>query len=373
MRFIKSDNLKTGMRLAKPIYNRNGVMLYERNSRLTEQGINSIRNFGLIGIYILENAEPVPPMTEFDIEFERFQTMAIFSLKDDLKMVLEKNNSRDLYRLANLILQGYGYLDEKVQFIQNLRSRQDYVYKHTLNVAILCALMAGTMKMTQREKLDVIVAALLHDAGKLLLPKEVLQKIEDYTEEETELIMKSKEQAYSSYLLDFDLGPNARIIVAQYMKVEQGEVYNDTTLTGTKLLAVADVFDRMTAMKLDEEPASIIQAVQYLLEHRKVYGDEIVDALLNALQILTPAVCVELTNGEKGLVLEENTEDVMRPVVLSFKDNQIYNLADNSVFSEMQVKDVMRTMDNRFVMDRSLLEEFKGVLSYKRRPVGLKK
>ena len=33
-----------GMRLAKPIYNRNGVMLYERNSKITSQGIISVNN-----------------------------------------------------------------------------------------------------------------------------------------------------------------------------------------------------------------------------------------------------------------------------------------------------------------------------------------
>ena len=68
MRFVKRDNLKTGMRLARPIYNKNGVLLYERNSKLTRQGIESIRNFGLIGIFILEPAEPVPPMTQADLE-----------------------------------------------------------------------------------------------------------------------------------------------------------------------------------------------------------------------------------------------------------------------------------------------------------------
>ena len=37
MKFVKSDDLKLGMRLAKPIYNRDGVMLYERNSKLTRR------------------------------------------------------------------------------------------------------------------------------------------------------------------------------------------------------------------------------------------------------------------------------------------------------------------------------------------------
>ena len=60
MQFVKTADLKPGMRLAKPIYNRMGVLLYERDTRLTIQGINSIENFGLIGIFILEPAEPLP-------------------------------------------------------------------------------------------------------------------------------------------------------------------------------------------------------------------------------------------------------------------------------------------------------------------------
>ena len=82
MLFVKTSELKEGMRLARPIYNKNGVLLYERNSKLTGQGISSVKNFGLIGIFILEPAEPVPPMTKDDIEFERFQTMSVFAIKE---------------------------------------------------------------------------------------------------------------------------------------------------------------------------------------------------------------------------------------------------------------------------------------------------
>ena len=74
MQFVKTADLKPGMRLAKPIYNKMGVLLYERDTLLTMQGINSIENFGLIGIFILEPAEPVPPLSREDLEFEQFQT-----------------------------------------------------------------------------------------------------------------------------------------------------------------------------------------------------------------------------------------------------------------------------------------------------------
>ena len=81
MKFVKTDDLKAGMRLAKPIYNKNGVLLYDRNSTLTAPGIVSIRNFGLFGIYILEPAEPVPPLSREDLEFEQLQTIYMFKLR----------------------------------------------------------------------------------------------------------------------------------------------------------------------------------------------------------------------------------------------------------------------------------------------------
>lgn len=120
MLFVKSDDLKTGMRLAKPIYNKNGVMLYERNSKLTSRGIMSIHNFGLIGVYILEPAEPLPPMSEDDIEFERFQTMSIFTIKEILDEVADKKEAKELYPFANRVIKRYGNLHHKINFVQNL-------------------------------------------------------------------------------------------------------------------------------------------------------------------------------------------------------------------------------------------------------------
>ncbi|MEG2441498.1 MAG: phosphohydrolase, partial [Acetivibrio sp.] len=79
--------------------------------------------------------------------------------------------------------------------------------------------------------------------------------------------------------------------------------------------------------------------------------------LIDSINILTPGVCIELTNGEKGLVLNENRSNVLRPMVLCFCDNQILDLYYDSVFKEVQIKDIMKSMDNRFIMNRDFLEK----------------
>ena len=176
MHFVKTEDLKPGMRLAKPIYNRNGVMLYERNSKITSQGIISVNNFGLIGIYILEPAEPVPPMSEDDIEFERFQAMSIFEIKEILDAYSEGKKENNMYQFINQLLKKYGSLHHKINFIQNIRSNDDYVYKHSLNTAILCALISSRLGLEFKTQLDLTAAALLHDIGGLQIPNNIRRK-----------------------------------------------------------------------------------------------------------------------------------------------------------------------------------------------------
>ena len=96
--YVKTEDLKVGMRLARPIYNKRGILLYGRNDKITKQGIESVKNFGLIGLYVLEPAEPLPPMSEEEMEFERFQTMAVFSIREDLDSIMNNKGPANLMK-----------------------------------------------------------------------------------------------------------------------------------------------------------------------------------------------------------------------------------------------------------------------------------
>ena len=176
MQYVKINHLKPGMRLARPIYNKKGVMLFERETRLTRQGIANIENFGLWGVYILEPAEPAPPLSEEDIELERFLTVSTFRLKDDLALLTNNMAPQNLTSLAQTILRDFGSLEHKINFAKNLRSNGDYVYKHSLNTAILSAMMVHRLHYSYGEQLAIVCAALLHDIGLLLVPDEIQEK-----------------------------------------------------------------------------------------------------------------------------------------------------------------------------------------------------
>lgn len=141
MKFVRTEDLKAGMRLAKPIYNKKGVLLYERNSALTAPGIASAKNFGLIGVYILEPAEPLPPLSREDLEFEKLQTVYIFRLREVLDCITERRKLEKYPVFLEDILSHYGSLKHRVNFNQNLRSSDDFMYKHAISTAILVTMM----------------------------------------------------------------------------------------------------------------------------------------------------------------------------------------------------------------------------------------
>ena len=126
MLFVESEDIKPGMRLAKPVYNRNGVLLFDRNTKLTVQNIVNLTNFGLIGIFILEPAEPLPPITREEQEFEQLQTFYMFRLRDSLVNISKGKMPQDLPGLAKDVVDHFGTLDHKVNFVQTLRSSADF-------------------------------------------------------------------------------------------------------------------------------------------------------------------------------------------------------------------------------------------------------
>jgi hypothetical protein len=114
----------------------------------------------------------------------------------------------------------------------------------------------------------------------------------------------------------------------------------------------------MTSMNASGEPHSDVEAVRYLLDNKDTFDEKIVGALLKSINILVPGVCVELSNKEKGLVIKENKDNILRPIVLGFNNNTIYDLSDDYTFENVKLQDILKTTDNRVPIDQSTIDEY---------------
>ena len=366
MKFVRMENLKTGMRLARPIYSKNGVLLFERDSKLSSQAIESVKNFGLLGIYILEPAEPLPPMSDEDKEFERFQTVMVASIQDELEKIISTRHTKNILNIATQIIRNYGHMENKINFYQNLRSRDDFVSRHALNVAMLCTLMSHLLNVSREDQQKIVFAALVHDIGRLRSKNEEIFENSGDADKRQALFGET----LSAYDILEDAfateGTAIKRICTQAIRMqadrENGKEPTfamEKMVIGAKILLVANTYDEKTAMNLSGESESEVKAIKEFIDRPEFYDSEVVKALISSVNILFPGVSVELSTGEKALVLSENVFNILQPTVLSFKDNSILDLSLKAN-SDIYVIDIMKTLDNRYIMDTDVLKNITG-------------
>lgn len=367
MQFIKTEELRPGMRLAKPIYNKTGVLLYERNSKLTIPAINSVRNFSLIGVYILEPAEPVPPLSREDLEFEQAQTVYTFKMRDIFENLYRREPITKLEDLIEDVCKRYGSLNHRVNFNQNLRSADDFMYKHAISTAILTAMIAQHIEISEEDYKALITAAFLYGFGYRFVPRNILLKEESLSEEDQNIIQNALEKGLSYLLAASE--PLAyfqtAISIAQCHILSNNperntSQFSDNILLLSEILKVAEEFDLLTGMMMGHKPESEIIAMKYLQEHTTEYNETIVSILAQCIHIIPAGASVDLSTRDKAIILVENPKNYMEPVILRLKDNQIYDLSDPAISRKIQIVDLMKTMDNRVEIDENTLKLFKA-------------
>ena len=211
--------------------------------------------------------------------------------------------------------------------------------------------------MRPEDQADIVKAALVHEIGKLSIPKAIAAK-DDWTEDELGVISTYEMAGYELVGNVFPDDPAVKKLCVQMNKalhVKPGEEdAGRVAMMGARVLMVAETYDTMTAMQLKRPPESEVVTIKYLLNNPEIFEPAIVDALIQSVNILIPGVSVELSTKEKAIVILNNEENVLRPMVLGFKDNNIIDLGDRR-YKDIEITDIMKTMDNRYVIDTQTL------------------
>lgn len=365
MQFFRTENLKPGMRLAKPIYNKMGILLYDRDSKLTPQAITSIENFGLIGIYVLEPAEPLPPLSREDIQFEQNQTVYMFKLRDCLDKLQSGKVTPAFHELVDDLIRKYGTLDHQINFTQNLRSADDFIYKHSINTAILTAMVANKMNFKPDLQKAMVTASLVYSIGYLHVPTAIMIKGNNLEDKDRKVIQLCLEKGYDdlneyfnrSQFADRSMALIEYFIFKNSVKRPITKVSPDIAAMSA-VLQVTDQYDQLTAMNIGHAPLSEIMAMQLLREMPEKYSKPVVDALADCIHIVPAGASIDLSDGHKAIVLVENPNDFMKPLILRIDNNTMYDLSKPEIYSEFQITDIMKTMDNRIEIHEDTLKLF---------------
>ena len=250
-------DLKPGMIATQSIYNKKGEFILTRGVPMTQEHIDLLAAMDLTGLSVV-SADPkisVPPPADVVEETTRSDAIRkVYDTFHDLKDTGEFDPAV-LTPTAQAILRNALENRENLVQLTDIRLHDNYTFGHSVNVAVLSAILGSLCNVSGDDLVNLIIGALLHDIGKLIIPQHILTKPGQLSEQEF-YIIKMHPEAGRLKLQDLST-PSAEVlatIAGQHHEHIDGRGYPDQ-LTGdqihlfARIVAIADVFDALTSAR----------------------------------------------------------------------------------------------------------------------------
>lgn len=195
-------------------------------------------------------------------------------------------NVRGIY--LNSLSNGKYTYDTASSLLKVIKAFDSNTYIHSKNVARIAYTIATRMRLGDNYCRNVYVGGLLHDVGKLGVPEHILNKKAKLTEEDYSLIKAHPRIGYEIL----------NVGIFQETEIELMALYHHERLNGTgyptgiagdniplsaKIIAVADVYDAMTADRSYRSALTHEKAMRHLLDNCDVLYDKFVIQAFNEL------------------------------------------------------------------------------------------
>lgn len=333
MRYVRIDAVKEGMINAKPLFGHNSEVLLHKGVTLREPYIERLKELGYQGIYIQDSLSEGISITDIidpGLRFECFNALKNVYSYVSKEKAIGSNNAQKLKTLLGKVIDSIIDNDELLMNIIDLKNYDDYTYSHSVSVAILSLSMGVVIGLSKNILFYLGMAALLHDIGKVFIPKEILNKKSKLTENEFEIV---KTHSYKGYQI---LKENSAFSYYSSIGVlHHHEKYNGTgypfELEGSKIsllgriIAIADVYDALISDRPYRKAMFPSEAIEYIMGGGgTLFDSEIVKFFTRIIVPYPVGTGVLLSNDAIGIVFKNYPDCCMRPLLKIIKHGDIF-------------------------------------------------
>ncbi|MBP5266292.1 MAG: HD-GYP domain-containing protein [Lachnospiraceae bacterium] len=271
-----------------------------------------------------------PEFLEFQVNYSRTVTL--------LSKILGQIIKGDYSFSFDTLLQEAGHLYhgktnlEILDLLHTIRAVDDSVYAHSLNVALVSRTIGRWLKLSKEDLNVLTLAGLLHDIGKLTIPEEVLNKQGKLTDEEFDMIRQHP--LTGNRLLKNVPGIDRRILAAtlQHHERSDGSGYprhlqQDEIDDFAAIVAIADVYDAMTAARAYRAPLCAFQVIEsFERDGFQKYNPKFILQFLDHIASAYQNGRVVLSDGRSCRVIYINHRSLSRPMI-QLDDGSVIDLA----------------------------------------------
>lgn len=321
MRRILLDNISSGMRLAKPLYSADGLVLLNAGSELNDRYIRRLKDLDLTYIYIEDELTQDIDIPDVVSEQARVESIATAkSLIDKVKLgksVDAAQAKKTTNMLVDELCHNHGTL---INFV-DMRTRNDYLYGHSVNVCILSIMTGISLGYDELRLRDLGVGALLHDIGKVQISQDILNKNGRLTTAEIDEIKKHPWLGFEILRKNPDISLISAHCAFQHHERYDGSGYprgikgNDIA-EFAHIIGIADVYDALTADNTYRPAVPVYEALSIILKAGGTYfSQELVNRFAENIAVYPIGSLVRLNTNEIGVVVDLSKEYKTRPIV----------------------------------------------------------
>lgn len=346
MRIMSIDRIRPGMIVGKNIYSADGNILLKRNVVITEGYLVQLDRLGIPHIYIKDYVNDDIEVNDVIREESRVEAVNITRQAMERVYKGQDFNTSEVKATVNKIVDELLNNSNLVLNLIDIRAQNDYLYSHSVNVAVLSGIIGIALNYNEAMVRDLMLGALLHDVGKIGLEQEAVGKIP------VGFWGTAEGKKHCQYGFDM-LRTNAEIsLYSAHVAYQHHEYFNgkgyprglrgDEISEFARIVSIANTYDTFLSNTERNEEVSILRAVEYLTANcGTIFDPELVAVFLKRVAIYPTGTRVTLNTGEKGVVKKTHKNCPTQPIVyidtnlfgVKFEQGYDLNLANkNSYF-----------------------------------------
>ena len=334
------SKLKDGMVLGQSLFNTAGGSYLVKGQPVTIDYIRKLRQIGIQSVTVtsMDPAHKLPPPP--DVIEEKTRINAISTVYNTFQSI-EENGTLDttaLQRVTDSIV--FDLFENRNNLVQltDIRAHDAYTFAHSVNVAVLSAMMGMLCHMPRDEISLITLGGLLHDLGKVDVSSAILTKNRGLSDREFK-IMKNHPLDGSRRILNVSDLPKKSIlaaIAAQHHEHIDGSGYPNG-ITGNemhhyaKITAIADVYDALTSERPYKK--AYMPNIAYNIMHninKGQFDQDLLDTFFNNVALYPEGAVLKTTFGF-AVVKESRFGRTTTPIIILFADTNGKLLNERSV------------------------------------------